>query len=292
MNTNKQQLHFLGIGAPKCGTSKIASLLAAHPEICLSEPKEIQYFNERVSYAFPHLQSKYKDKDWNWYYSHFNHCSVKSKLGEFATVYLYCPEAAQRIYTHAPHVKLIAAIRHPAERAFSHYLMLRYFQHIEKRPFSQLIREEAEIIDKSKYGEQLQRYYKLFPKEQIMVIQQEALKSHPEQTTKALYQFLEVDPNFIPPNTTSSVNAARSIRSIRIAKLYGKVYEWLIDRGLSPLIHGLRKTGIKKLYDRWNMSKIEDLPELSQADRAYIMSVCQEDVALLEDLLGEKMNWV
>jgi hypothetical protein len=41
------QVDFIGIGAPKCGTTWLFYGLGQHPRICLSEPKEINYFNSR-----------------------------------------------------------------------------------------------------------------------------------------------------------------------------------------------------------------------------------------------------
>ncbi len=39
---------FIGIGAARSGTTWIAEVLRAHAEICISEPKEVRYFNRHV----------------------------------------------------------------------------------------------------------------------------------------------------------------------------------------------------------------------------------------------------
>ncbi len=37
------KIDFIGVGAPKCGTTWVAQCLSEHPQICLSKPKEINF---------------------------------------------------------------------------------------------------------------------------------------------------------------------------------------------------------------------------------------------------------
>ena len=46
MNEGNFRPDFIGIGANKSGTTWVADMLQQHPEICLSEPKEVRYFNK------------------------------------------------------------------------------------------------------------------------------------------------------------------------------------------------------------------------------------------------------
>jgi hypothetical protein len=39
-------IDFIGIGAGKAGTTWVSEMLDTHPEICMSEPKELNYSNE------------------------------------------------------------------------------------------------------------------------------------------------------------------------------------------------------------------------------------------------------
>ena len=49
----------IGIGAQKCASSWVHSVLGAHPQIAVSEPKEVDFF----SYHF--------DRGYRWYEGHF-----------------------------------------------------------------------------------------------------------------------------------------------------------------------------------------------------------------------------
>lgn len=283
------KVDFVGIGAPKCGTTKIARLLAGHPEICLSEPKEIQYFNERATYLEETPNPK-RMRDMDWYSNHFNHCSIESVKGEFATVYMYCPDAARLIYEAFPHAKIIAAIRQPAERAFSHYLMLRYFQKREQRSFEEVVKKEVEFIDKGKYAQQLRPYFELFGADQIMVVDIDDLHSDVEQVAAELYRFLGVDDDFVPDDLSDKVNTAKAMRFRWLSILYGTLMEKMIDWGFSGVIRSLRKTGIKKIYDRLNHKENAAMPQMSEAMHKSITKACLEDIEELEDLLGKDFS--
>jgi len=39
----EKTVDFISIGAPRCGITWLANCLRAHPDLCLSEPKEIKY---------------------------------------------------------------------------------------------------------------------------------------------------------------------------------------------------------------------------------------------------------
>ncbi len=277
-------MDFIGIGAPKCGTSKIAQLLAAHPQICLSEPKDVQYFNERATYVQQNPNPN-RIKGLDWYMQHFNHCSADSIKGEFATVYMYCPKAAKLIQQTFPNVKIIAAIRQPAERAFSHYLMLRFFQKREQRNFEDLLKQEAEFIEKGKYAQQLQPFFDLFDASQIMVINIEDLQKNAHIITQKLYHFLGVDDSFVPSDLEAKVNTAKSMRFKWLSILYGTIMEKMINYGFSNVIHALRKTGIKKIYDRLNYKNSPTLPQISSESYNYITQQCLQDIEALEKLL-------
>ncbi len=278
-----RNIDFMGIGAAKCGTSKIAQLLSAHPEVCLSEPKDIQYFNKKASYVFEDGNPNF-GKSTEWYFKHFNHCKTDSIRGEFSTTYIYCEEAPAIIAKHFPEIKLLAAIRHPAERAYSHYLMLNQFQQKENRPFDLVINQEKEYIEKGLYAKQLKRFYDHFPKEQILVIRNEALRNQAGETTKRLYNFIGIDPNFVPENISSNFNSAKKMRSPGLSKAYGRIMEKMIDWGMSDVINTLRKTGIKKVYDRFNYQSIE-VPKMSPEAYNFIMDKSRKDIEELEVLL-------
>ena len=109
--------------------------------------------------------------------------------------YIASPDAANRMKELLPNVKIIALLRNPTERAISHYF------HSIKKGWKQAkilhAMKAAEIIFKQRglYKEQLERYYEIFPSENILVLSSEKFFENPAETLKEIYLFLDVDPN-------------------------------------------------------------------------------------------------
>ncbi len=286
MITSTRHIDFIGLGAPKCGSSKLSTILAAHPDICLAEPKGIRYFNETEAY-YKNIKNPHRQFDLEWYANHFKHHRKESIIGEYSTEYLYCPKAAQHIFKAFPKVKMFASIRHPAERAFSHYLWNKYFLKVEKRSFNILIREEKELIEKGLYAKQLQRYFDNFDAKQIKVIELASIKKDIDQVAKSVYQFLEVDANFKPENLNEKVNAARATRSVMLSKIYATAVKKLIDSGNAGLVNTIRKSGLKKIYNKINQGKIDAKETMDKTDFLFIMEHSRNDIEALGKMLNK-----
>ena len=93
---------FIGVGAEKAGTTWLTRMLNAHPEINLSEPKEIFFFNKNNYYDQIHKINPNYQKGLEWYAKRFLHCEVGKIKGEFSTSYLWDESAAKRIYKEFP----------------------------------------------------------------------------------------------------------------------------------------------------------------------------------------------
>ena len=87
MPSTELKLDFLGIGAQRAGTTWVARMLEAHPDICLSEPKELHFFNEKPSYVWGPVNENF-GPSFDWHGKHFAHCRKGSVKGEFTPHYL------------------------------------------------------------------------------------------------------------------------------------------------------------------------------------------------------------
>jgi len=277
-------LDFLGIGAPKAGTTKVADFLAAHPQICLSEPKEVHYFNEFISYIHQQKNPNF-EKPLSWYEKHFLHAKKGQKVGEFCTGYLYDQQAIHQIKKLFPTIKLIACIRHPVERAYSQYIMHRYYFKKETRSFEEVIRAEKEYIGKSLFYKQLKPYFDNFEASQLLILQLEDIQQNPKNVTERLYQFLEVDKTFVPSNLKEKSNAAKAVKFSFVSKLMGYFSAAMIALRLSFLLKWLKEKGLRKWVLNWNSTPM-DYPPMKPETRAYLNSIFRTDIEQLEDLLN------
>ena len=94
---------FLGIGAPKAGTTWLYNLLVEHPQVYVSQRlKEVSYFNRNY------------DRGQAWYESFFpgeSEASAYCALGEVTPSYLHCEQCPERINMLLDNPKLIAILR-------------------------------------------------------------------------------------------------------------------------------------------------------------------------------------
>jgi len=206
------------LGAAKCGTTTLFSYLNELPDICMSDPKEPFFFEAEFENGLQFYQDKY-----------FSHWNSEPILGDARVSNLYIPWVPNRIYETNPNSKLIVIVRNPIERAFSNWVHFRNAQ-LDELNFSEAIRadweriqsgrnyetnEEVEqhtqqlvvnaqghsgeglyrtYIDRGYYFEQIQRYLKLFPREQLKIYLFEEFVAEPNRVVTEIIEFLELDP--------------------------------------------------------------------------------------------------
>ena len=234
--------NFLIIGATKAGTTSIHNYLGQHPEVFVCPRKETNFFAQDSATCFLGEAIRTQEE----YEKEFERVKNEKAIGETSPAYLAVPMAPANIHALIPGAKLIAIFRDPAERAYSHYLMRRRQKRELRSSFEQCIEEEDIDPERSYkhrgfYGEQLERYYALFPKEQMLVLLYEDLVNEPQKMLRTMFTFLRADPTF-KVDSTERYNANEPAESLspllrqRLIDLYKndiKTLQTLIDRDLS-----------------------------------------------------------
>jgi hypothetical protein len=113
-------------------------------------------------------------------------------------------EQPERIAAYNPDMRLIVILRDPVERAWSHWRM-EYARGVETHPFAWCVREgrqrlfdaqpwghhrEFSYVERGFYGEQLERLFDLFPRDQVLVLRAEDLSDDPASSLAAVRGFL------------------------------------------------------------------------------------------------------
>ncbi|MCW5935662.1 MAG: sulfotransferase, partial [Fimbriimonadia bacterium] len=121
--------NFLIIGAAKSGTTALYFYIKQHPEVFMAKVKEPRFF--AYEGGVPEWKGPLDAENNAWvitdkevYTALFNDVSEEKVWGEASPIYLYSEPAPERIKNYAPDAKLVAILRHPIERAYSHYLHL------------------------------------------------------------------------------------------------------------------------------------------------------------------------
>lgn len=271
---------FIGVGAQKSGTSWVYTCLYEHPEIC-APVKEIHFFSR------PRFEN---GKD--WYEAHFKNCKTDVKRGEFSTSYLYSKETPVRIRDLYPDVKLIAILRNPIDRALSQYKnAIKAGEITEAISFETYVQQEKSVVLQGKYFEQLQRYNKLFPKEQLLVLIYEDIKKDPKAFMQKIYQFIGIDDTFEASMLYSQVNIARIPKNVSVGRLMHRIAEKLRTAGFDKFVHLIRKTGLPDFIHSLNTKQVDVVREVdTTALKKYFIADTKELSRLLDRDLGKEWN--
>lgn len=181
---------FLVPGAGKSGTTYLLDVLKQHKEIFVPYVKEPAFFSTYPGIGLYHKGVEFYRKQF-WGYKGEPH------IGEGSTVYMYDPESPKLIRKHIPNVKLIFLLRNPVDRVYSNYWQdIKAGVHLPE--FSEFIfsgSERAyEMLYCSQYDVHLRRYLEYFPKEQILIVLSDFLKSNPHAAINSVLAFLEASP--------------------------------------------------------------------------------------------------
>lgn len=189
---------FFIVGAQKSGTTALDFYMRQHPEICMAARKEVHFFD--IERHFTGDRANY-----SVYHSFFEPGPQHRILGETTPAYMYWLPATRRLWEYNPDAKLIAILRNPIERAFSHWNMQRE-RGIEPRSFWEAIHSEREkcreslplqnkpysYIDRGFYTEQIRKLHFYFPERRLLVLKNEELRERPWELLDTVWRFLGV----------------------------------------------------------------------------------------------------
>lgn len=292
-------------GVPKAGTTSLSEYLREHPQVCISRPKEPHFFAE----DFPGIRVVRCDDD---YLNLFSHARDGQILGEASATYLYSSVALKNIYTFNPGAKVIVMLRNPVEMVQSLHgeFLLNGFEDIvsfEEAWNQQAIRRVGKSIPKTcleplflqyrdfaGYGNQLERLFAIFPKDQVKVILFDDFVTSPRDTYLKLLQFLGLEddqrtefPKFNPRQQTKSKFLAQLTR-----------YLYATTKDLYPLLRavkeriGLNKISFFQLLQQANREKAS-VGSLTPEFRAVLVSEFSDEVMGVSKLLNKNLeHWV
>jgi hypothetical protein len=211
------------VGASKCGTTSLATWLNQHPHVHLGRMKE------------PHFLCKHFQliKELRPYLQNYR-CGPKLQvILDASTGYLSDQSAPTLIRAINPDAKIIIMVRNPINRILSLYNHMSQGGNETIRPLERALEaENKRIIDlkfkneprkfnywnllyvkSTMYDEQVERYLKNFPSEQIYLISLNELQSNPQEWLNKIYKFLELSPfknqKLLPQNRKKYIKKIR-----------------------------------------------------------------------------------
>jgi hypothetical protein len=201
------------VGGQRCGTTSLYQYLVEHPGVAAATTKEVHFFD--LNY----------ERGARWYRGHFptaaylrarsTRVGVRATTGEASPYYLFHPRAPYRLADMLPDVKLIVMLRDPVSRMIS-----QYHHEValgdEVLPFDRAVEMEAERLAgeeerilaeptytsyahqhhsyfaRGLYADQLERWFSVFPREQILIIESRRFFKDPTGEMDRVLDFLHL----------------------------------------------------------------------------------------------------
>lgn len=283
---------FFLVGVPKAGTTALYHELSAHPDVFMPAEKEPHFFSckPRPETGAPMTAAAYE--------ALFAPHAGERAVGEASPSYFHHPDAPARIRAYAPEAHIVVSLRHPVERAFSHYLMLVNSGAAPPDGFEPLFREAiaaarrgvepapASGYRQSRYADALDRWYGHFPAERVTVLVHEEHRAAPEASLRHLYAVLGVDPDYRHAQVGAVRNAGRGLPKSR--RLHALVFR---DNPIKQAAKALVPAGVRRRAARTLLRRnATQKPRLDPALRAAFMDAFQDDVARVEARLGRPID--
>jgi Sulfotransferase family len=330
MRETKTTLDFIVIGAQKAGTTSLFEYLRGHPQLHLPPGKEAPYFSHDSVLA----------RGWETYMDKtFASADPMLKWGTATPSYMvggvYDAAIAMsvsgradgrydertvplRIHEQLPDVRLVAILRDPVERAYSHHRMA-LMNGEERRSFGQAVDEllHPSSLEKARrhpsnttgyvtwgeYGRIMAGYFEVFPREQILVVFTEELERDPEQLLLRVYEFLGISSDFVPDNlgtryrvggtnrrlSWSWLRAGEARRALVRNPAVRFLWRSLPDAVRRPIDRGFERAVYK--VDLWNRRKSADVYDPAAATRGRLRAHFAQDADQLAALLGVVPPW-
>lgn len=296
------------IGAPKCGTTSLASYLASHPNAFVCEPKEPNYWGKDLKPDPSQNGISLSDK--NAYLSLFAASSPKIHAArcDASTTYIWSDVAIRNIMNHYPSAKIILMLRNPVELALSLYREERFslaedetdfwtaWRLQEKRHDGVFLPKHCVEPRKLQYraiasvGSHVCKLKKLVPEEQRLILLLEDMIANPEMVWSKVQQFLGLPPD--GRTTFPVVNSAKYHSHPCLAKLVLRPPPPLI-----PIINVLRKVawagglrGIRSnFFKNRTLKLIKDIAH-DQAIYRLLLPEFENEIKLLESAINRDLS--
>jgi hypothetical protein len=220
------------VGAPKSGTTALARYLSGHPQVFVAE-KELSYFGTDLEFRGA------KGGRWrigyDTYLEWFGRHGDATYRTDRSVFYLYSSRAAAEIHAYDPGSRVIALLRNPVDQMHSQHSEMLFQGDEDIASFGEAVdaeedRRRGERVppgcqklfgllyrDIARYGDQLERYFSLFGRDNVCVLLYDDIVADTDATYRRVLAFLDVDPGHRPEFEV--VNANKVVRSARMRDL-------------------------------------------------------------------------
>lgn len=282
--------NFFIVGAMKAGTSSLYGYLKPIPGVFMPDLKETHYFS--MDELPPHKRiGAIHDKE--SYLRLFKNAESAIAIGEASPSYLADPETARRIWNILPHARIIAILRNPIERAYSHYLQtvmggtqeLSFYEALQQdyNKAEKGFGKSAMYVERGLYYEQIKRYLDVFGEKQVKILIFEEFVKNTYETVRDVLRFLEVN-----SEPTDNVEIAYNTFFAPRNNIVGYLFR---SPTAYKLAHHLPSSVIKTAIRHKLLVKTTQKPPMEEKAKIMLQEIYHDDVARLQRLIGRPLKW-
>jgi hypothetical protein len=291
---------FFIVGAPRCGTTAMYNYLQQHPDIFMSQEKELNFFGSDLKFNMRQLT----EED---YLSHFSEAPAEKKAGDSSVIYLYSKEAAHEIKDFVGSARIIIMLRNPVHMMYSlhsHFVYLNQeditdfaraleAEHYRKQGFlvpdNIVVPRECLLYrEMARFSDQVKRYLTVFGREGVHIVIFDDFVKDPLGIYVATLRFLNVDTSFQPEfRVINRTRHARSKFLMTNVLMNRKIAYWFNNDVLPASLKKLTRLfdKLQRLNSRPDSSRFMD-PGLERKLKADFAP----EVRQLSELVGKDLT--
>ena len=305
------------VGAPRSGTTTMARMLEAHPQILFPFVKEPHFFSQFDLRGLE--EAELRERIQNDYLDHyFGDATPERNIGADGSVsYLYMPEQLEPVLKLWPDSRFVVGVRDPQALLPSLHRRLLWtgdenirrfedaWKAVPDRAAGRRISRSAmdprflRYDEAARYGTYVERLFNAVGRERCLVVVFDELIADPAEQYRQLIDFAGLSPQLAPP--IRAERESKGVRSLFVQKL--------VKRPPRPLLRYLASRQFRKRFDKnavsarsardrlslrrriieWNKVNVPDRPVPLPVQRE-IQAYFQEEVDKLGALIGRDLS--
>lgn len=294
--------HLFIVGAPRCGTTAMFALLAQHPDVCRSEPKEPHYFCtdfHEESDRHHGGRLRFPTRTASQYAALFRNPS-KAVMLEGTTAYLQSRVAAANIHAFDPGARIVAMVRDPVDLLHSLHAKMVSIGLEDERDFGTALALEPErragrrmppglfwpsslyYSERVRLAEQIERYRAIFPADRVKVVVYDDFRRSNLEVYADVAAFAGLNAAFQPE--ARRVNVNRGQRFPAFARAAARLADSAVGRAV-PVALKARMGRALRIANRRAQPRVPLAPDVRRA----LMTRFRPEVERLGDVLGRDL---
>ncbi len=260
----------LVIGPMRTGSTWLYEYLSSRADVCLpKDVKETFYFAENYG------------KGADWYESHFRHYdpALHRRIIDVSPTLFPNHAAIARVSKGLRHPVLMATLRHPIDRAWSHYMHLRQYG-ATRLDFDAALREIPAIIEASLYAKHLARWLDAFGRDAVRITFYSDLKRHQAEYVRQLNEIFDLPDADAEALPSAKVNSGSLPRNVLLAQVTRRTAATLRRSGQHQIVNAGKRMGLSNLVSGRPRDAAAH-PKMPPRTRDYL---AERFAAVLDDL--------